>query len=322
MWKEPDKAQKVMTKKNVLQLKLKKFNNIESEFNDLKDLASISKGSENDSLVKEIHQNLIILKKVVSESEVETLLSGEADSNDCYLEINAGAGGTESQDWASMLLRMYSRWVESKKFKITLLQVSEGEEAGIKSVSIKIEGHNAYGLLKTESGVHRLVRISPFDTQKRRHTSFSSVWVYPSIDKDIEIKLEEKDIRVDTYRASGAGGQHINKTDSAIRLTHIPTSIVVQCQNQRSQHQNRASAYKMLKSRLYELELRKEEEKKNKTEQLKKEIGWGSQIRSYVLQPYQMIKDLRTGAETSDTESILDGNIDYFISVALSQKIK
>ena len=248
------------------------------------------------------------------------MLSEEADNNDCYLEIHAGAGGTESQDWAEMLSRMYSRWIEKKSFKKSIIHISDGEEAGIKSISIKVSGDSAYGLLKNESGIHRLVRISPFDSQKRRHTSFASVWVYPEAANSIDIKIETKDIRVDTYRASGAGGQHVNKTDSAIRITHIPSSIVVQCQSQRSQHQNRATAYKMLESRLYELELRKQNEKNEKIQNLKKDIGWGHQIRSYVMQPYQMVKDLRTEEESTDINKILDGDIDNFIFSALASK--
>ncbi len=259
-----------------------------------------------------------ILKINAQEAKLQTLLSGEADNNDCYLEIHAGAGGTESQDWAEMLSRMYIRWVEKKNFKKNLIHLSVGDEAGIKSISLKFSGENAYGFLKNESGVHRLVRISPFDSQKRRHTSFASIWVYPEVANSINIKIEPKDIRVDTYRASGAGGQHVNKTDSAVRITHLPSSIVVQCQNQRSQHQNRATAYKMLESRLYELELRKQNEKNEKNESLKKEIGWGNQIRSYVMQPYQMVKDLRTSEERSDVDKVLDGDIDNFIYAALS----
>jgi len=249
------------------------------------------------------------------------LFSGKADSNDCYLEIHAGAGGTESQDWAEMLLRMYLRWAESHEFKTQIIDQLAGEEAGYKSITIKISGHNAYGWLKTESGVHRLVRISPFDSQSRRHTSFASAWVYPVIDNTIDIEIEEKDLRVDTFRASGAGGQHVNKTDSAIRITHLPTNIVVQCQDSRSQHRNRATALEMLKSRLYELELRKQEEERNSENAGKTEIGWGHQIRSYVLHPYQLIKDLRTGYESGNTSAILDGDLDAFIQASLSQKI-
>jgi peptide chain release factor 2 len=256
--------------------------------------------------------------KLSNQLRINTLLSGEADGNDCYIEINAGAGGTESQDWAQMLSRMYLRWIDHKGFKKNIMVYNNGEEAGLKSITIKVEGENAFGLLKSESGVHRLVRISPFDSQKRRHTSFSSVWIYPIVTNNINIEVENKDLRIDTYRASGAGGQHVNKTDSAIRISHIPTGIVVQCQNQRSQHQNRASAMKMLKSRLYELELRKIEEKKNKNIETKKEIGWGHQIRSYVMQPYRLVKDLRTEMEKSDVEKVLDGDLDDFIFAFLS----
>jgi peptide chain release factor 2 len=242
-------------------------------------------------------------------------LSGEADGNDCYIEIHPGAGGTEAQDWASIMLRMYSRWADQHDYKIEWLEESPGEEAGIKSVTLRISGADAYGWLKTESGVHRLVRISPFDSSARRHTSFASVWVYPVIDDNIDIEIEEKDLRIDTYRASGAGGQHINKTDSAIRITHIPTGIVVQCQNDRSQHRNRASAYEMLRARLYELELQRRDDAAQAEHDAKTDIGWGHQIRSYVLQPYQMIKDLRTGAETSNTQAVLDGDLDMFMTV-------
>ena len=266
---------------------------------------------------------LDILKKTLKLSndiKINTLLSGEADSNDCFIEINAGAGGTESQDWAQILSRMYIRWSEQKKFNKIIMNVNNGEEAGIKSITIKVEGENAYGLLKSESGVHRLVRISPFDSQKRRHTSFSSVWVYPIVSNNIAIEVESKDIRIDTYRASGAGGQHVNKTDSAIRITHLVTGIVVQCQNQRSQHQNKAAAMKMLESRLYELELRKIEDKRNQTLASKKDIGWGNQIRTYVMQPYRLVKDLRTQEENTDVEKVLDGDIDEFIFSFLSKK--
>ena len=264
-------------------------------------------------------KNTIKLCKIL---KINTLLSGEADNNDCYIEINAGAGGTESQDWAQMLSRMYLRWIDNKNLKKSIMDINAGEEAGIKSITIKVEGENAFGLLKSESGVHRLVRISPFDAQKRRHTSFSSVWIYPIVSNEIEIGIDNKDLRIDTYRASGAGGQHVNKTDSAIRISHIPTGIVVQCQNQRSQHQNKASALRMLKSRLYELELRKIEEKKNKNTEEKKEIGWGHQIRSYVMQPYRLVKDLRTGKEKTDIDKVLDGELDDFIFSFLSSKNK
>ncbi|MBD23970.1 MAG: peptide chain release factor 2, partial [Candidatus Marinimicrobia bacterium] len=254
--------------------------------------------------------------------ELESLFSGEADSNDCYLEIHAGQGGTEAQDWAEMLARMYTRWAEKKNYRCQYLEESAGEAAGIKSVTFLVSGLNAYGWLKTESGVHRLVRISPFDSNARRHTSFSSVWVYPVVDDTINIEINEKDCRIDTYRASGAGGQHVNKTDSAVRITHIPTNIAVQCQNERSQHQNRAKAWDMLRARLYELELEKREAKLSAQESAKTDIGWGHQIRSYILQPYQLVKDLRTEVETSDTQGVLDGDLDKFMAASLASRIK
>jgi len=253
--------------------------------------------------------------------QLESLLSGEADSNDCFLEVHAGAGGTESQDWAAMLVRMYARWADDKDYKVEWLEESAGEEAGIKSATLRISGHNAYGWLKTESGVHRLVRISPFDSQARRHTSFASVWVYPVIDDTIEIEVSDADIRVDTYRASGAGGQHINKTDSAVRMTHIPTGIVVQCQNDRSQHKNRAAAMAMLRARLYERELQLREEAAQAEHDAKTDIGWGHQIRSYVLHPYQMVKDLRTGVEKGNAQGVLDGDIGEYLEAALAQRV-
>lgn len=279
--------------------------------------------SENDQdLIKEIGKTLLKLEKEISIKKFESLFSGEADSYDCFLEIHAGAGGTESHDWAEMLLRMYLRWCENHNFKTEIVSQLPGEETGIKSVNIKISGKNAYGWSKTESGVHRLVRISPFDSNSRRHTSFASVWVYPVTSDDFDIIINDSDLRVDTFRASGAGGQHVNKTDSAIRITHLPTSIAVQCQSNRSQHRNRASAMNMLKSRLYELELRKKEEEKEAINSNKSEIGWGQQIRSYVLHPYQMIKDLRTNYETSNTSAVLNGNLDDFIIASLSNKNK
>jgi peptide chain release factor 2 len=265
---------------------------------------------------------LVALKQTVAKLELEGLLSGEADANDCYLEVHAGAGGTESQDWAEMLLRMYARWADQHSYNVEWIEESPGEEAGIKSASLKILGANAYGWLKTESGVHRLVRISPFDSQSRRHTSFASAWVYPVIDDTIEIELLDKELRVDTYRASGAGGQHVNKTDSAIRITHLPTGIVVQCQNNRSQHRNRATAMAMLKARLYELELKNREEEAQSAAESKTEIGWGHQIRSYVMQPYQMVKDLRTGVETGNIQAVLGGDLDQFLEASLAARLK
>jgi peptide chain release factor 2 len=253
---------------------------------------------------------------------VETLLSGEADSNDTYLEVHAGAGGTESQDWANMLLRMYTRWAERRKFKVEVLEMHDGEEAGIKSATVLIKGHNAYGWLKTESGVHRLVRISPYDSNARRHTSFSSIWVYPVIDDSIQIDVSESDVRIDTYRSSGAGGQHVNTTDSAVRITHIATGIAVACQAERSQHKNKAKAWEMLRSRLYEEELKKREAAANATEAAKTDIGWGHQIRSYVLQPYQLVKDLRTGMESTSPSDVLDGSLDSFMEASLAHRIE
>ena len=250
------------------------------------------------------------------------MLSGEADANDTYLEIHAGAGGTESQDWAAMLLRMYTRWAERRRFKVEVLEMHDGEEAGIKSATLLIKGHNAYGWLKTESGVHRLVRISPYDSNARRHTSFASAWVYPVIDDTIEIDIDESQVRIDTYRSSGAGGQHVNTTDSAVRITHLPTGIVVACQQERSQHKNRATAWNMLRARLYEAELKKREEKANAEAASKTDIGWGHQIRSYVLQPYQLVKDLRTGVESTSPSDVLDGDLDDFMEASLSQRIE
>ncbi len=319
-WEDSANASKILSTKSKLENTLKTFLTLEKDLIELKEFYQSFKNENDHNVKKEITEIVNVLKKKVKNVRVQTLLSGEADDNDCFLEIHAGAGGTESQDWAEMLSRMYARWIEKKKFKRSLIYLSDGEEAGIKSVSIKVQGDNAYGLLKNESGIHRLVRISPFDSQKRRHTSFASVWVYPEVANSIKINIEAKDIRVDTYRASGAGGQHVNKTDSAIRITHLPSSIVVQCQSQRSQHQNRATAYKMLESRLYELELRKQDKKNQEIENLKKEIGWGNQIRSYVMQPYQMVKDLRTNQETTDVSKVLDGEIDSFIFSALAKK--
>jgi peptide chain release factor 2 len=261
------------------------------------------------------------LHKRVETAKLSALLSGEADGNDCFLEIHAGAGGTEAQDWAEILLRMYTRWADRRGYKVEWLEESVGEEAGIKSASIRINGPDAYGWMKTESGVHRLVRISPYDASARRHTSFASAWIYPVIDEDIEIEIEDKDLRVDTYRASGAGGQHVNKTDSAIRLTHLPTGIVVQCQSDRSQHRNRATAMAMMQARLYEAELQKREAESQAEHDAKADIGWGHQIRSYVLQPYQLVKDTRTNFETSNTQAVLDGDLDDFLAASLAAKL-
>ena len=297
------------------------FHDLESRLEDALTLIELGEAEADEASVREAEQQIEALKAVCEKRQLESLLSGEADANDCYLEIHAGAGGTEAQDWAQMLARMYLRWAEAQGYKTSLLEESPGEEAGIKSTTLQVEGDNAYGWLKTESGVHRLVRISPFDSQARRHTSFASVWVYPVVDDNIEIEIEEKDLRVDTYRASGAGGQHVNKTDSAIRITHLPTNIVVQCQNDRSQHRNRAQAYAMLKARLYEHELQKREAAAQAEAEAKTDIGWGHQIRSYVLQPYQMVKDLRTGVEKGNAQGVLDGGISEFLEAALAARI-
>ena len=274
------------------------------------------------AVVAEAEANLEKLRKEVAKRELESLLSGEADANDCYVEVHAGAGGTEAQDWAEMVLRMYVRWAEAHGYKIQWLEESGGEEAGIKSATVKIIGENAYGWLKTENGVHRLVRISPYDSNARRHTSFASAWVSPVVDDTIEIEINDKDIRVDTYRASGSGGQHVNKTDSAVRLTHLPTGVAVAVQSERSQHQNRAQAWSMLRARLYDLELKKREAAADALNATKTEIGFGHQIRSYVLHPYQMVKDLRTGVETSQTQAVLDGDLDRFLEASLAARIK
>ncbi len=279
--------------------------------------------AENDaSVVTDAEKALLSLRAEVAEQEIEALLSGEADGNDSYVQINAGAGGTESQDWASMLMRMYTRWANQGKLKVTVLDEHEGEEAGIKSCTLEIKGHNAYGKLKTESGVHRLVRISPYDSNARRHTSFASVWCYPVVDDKIDIQVNESDCKIDTYRASGAGGQHINTTDSAVRITHVPTGIIVACQAERSQHKNRSTAFKMLKARLYELELQKQQEKIDAANAKKTDIGWGHQIRSYVLQPYQLVKDLRTGHTSTNPDAVLDGDLDDFIQASLAKRIE
>ena len=273
--------------------------------------------SDESSIIQLLNDSKILLQDSMNLKNL-TLMNDEADQNNSFLEIHAGAGGTESQDWAEMLQRMYVRWAEGKEFDIFLLQESKGEEAGIKSSTLKISGDYVYGRLKRESGIHRLVRISPFDSNKRRHTSFASIWVYPEIDDKVEIEINEGDLRIDTYRASGAGGQHVNKTDSAVRITHIPTHIVVQCQSGRSQHKNKSNAMAMLKSRLYELELQKRKEEENKVNSEKKDIGWGNQIRSYVLHPYKLVKDLRTDYESSNVSDVLDGNIDKFLERSLT----
>ena len=310
-----------MQKRNALESQMNAIGEIDQELNDLIELAELADEEGDQASLDETQGMVEVLRDRAAKAEIEALLSGEADGNDCFVEIHPGAGGTESNDWASMLLRMYVRWAEQHGYKVDVIEQQAGDEAGIKSATIQVKGHNAYGWLKTESGVHRLVRISPFDSNARRHTSFSSVWVFPVIDDKIEIDVNESDCRIDTYRASGAGGQHVNTTDSAVRITHIPTGVVVQCQNERSQHKNRATAWNMLRARLYEMELQKREEEAAATEATKTEIGWGHQIRSYVLQPYQMVKDLRTQVESSDPDAVLDGDLDKFMSASLAQRV-
>ena len=294
---------------------------MEGELAETIELIELGELEDDTEIVAEAEVQLAELSTRAGRLRMESMLSGEADGNNCYVEIHAGAGGTESQDWAEMLLRMYSRWSDQRKFKSELVEASAGEEAGLKSATLHIRGGDAYGWMKTESGVHRLVRISPFDSASRRHTSFASVWIYPEIDDDIEIEINDGDLRVDTYRASGAGGQHVNRTDSAVRITHEPTGIVVQCQAERSQHKNRAAAMKMLKARLYEAELQKRESEKQAIEDQKTDIGWGHQIRSYVLHPYQMVKDLRTGVERGDAQRVLDGDLDRFMEASLAARL-
>ena len=294
---------------------------MERELDDALTLAELGEAEGDSKSVDEAQVSLTALRAEAGKRELESLLSGEADQNDCYLEVHAGAGGTEAQDWAEMLLRMYTRWAEQHGYKVEWLEESAGEEAGLKSATIEVKGPNAYGWLKSESGVHRLVRISPYDSNARRHTSFSSVWVYPVVDDSIEVEILDKDLKIDTFRASGAGGQHVNKTDSAIRITHMPSGIVVACQADRSQHRNRAMAMDMLKARLYEAELRKREEAAAAQEAQKSDIGWGHQIRSYVLQPYQMVKDLRTGTQSTAPQDVLDGDLDPFMEASLAQRV-
>ncbi len=307
-----------MRERNRLDESIGDYRKLESRLEDALTLLELGEAEDDAATVGEAEAELNALHETAARLQLTSLLSGEADANDCYVEVHAGAGGTEAQDWAAMLVRMYARWADARGYKVEWLEESAGEEAGIKSATLSITGQNAYGWLKSESGVHRLVRISPFDSQARRHTSFASAWIYPVVDDTIDIQIVDKDLRVDTYRASGAGGQHVNRTDSAVRITHLPTGIVVQCQNDRSQHKNRAEAMKMLRARLYEAELRRREDAAQAEADAKTEIGWGHQIRSYVLQPYQMVKDLRTGVETSSVQAVLDGDIDAFLEASLA----
>jgi peptide chain release factor 2 len=322
LWSNQQRAQKLMRERQHLEAAIGAYTSLERMLEDQVALIELGEEEGDEAVIAEAQEALAKLRKEAQQKEVEALLSGEADANDAFVEIHAGAGGTESQDWAEMLTRMYMRWADSHGYKVDLVEASAGEEAGLKSATLQIRGSNAYGWLKTESGVHRLVRISPYDSNARRHTSFASVWVYPVVDDTINIEVNEGDCRIDTYRASGAGGQHVNTTDSAVRITHLPTGIVVQCQNERSQHKNRATAWAMLKARLYELELKKREEEAMKLAASKTDIGWGHQIRSYVLQPYQMVKDLRTGVVSTNPPEVLDGGLDEFIQAALAQRIK
>jgi peptide chain release factor 2 len=322
LWDDAKKAQAVLRERKQLEASIQSVKKIQADLDDAIGMIELAEAENDASVLADAENALVALKAESEKRGLAALLSGEADGNDAFLEIHAGAGGTEAQDWGEMLCRMYLRWAEKRGFKTEYLEESPGEEAGIKSATIKISGENAYGWLKTESGVHRLVRISPFDSNARRQTSFASAWVFPAIDDDIQIEIAESDVRTDVYRASGAGGQHVNKTESAVRLTHIPTNIVVACQTERSQHKNRDKAWKMLRARLYEAELQKREAAAQAEHQNKSDIGWGHQIRSYVLQPYQMVKDLRTNVETSDTQGVLDGDIDRFLEASLAARLK
>jgi len=320
LWSDPARAQKLMRERQMLMDKVETYKKIDRDLTDNVELIELGEAEGDDEIVTEAEKSLKALREFSDAKELEALLDGEADGNDTFLEINAGAGGTESCDWASMLARMYVRWAEKKGYKVELQSETSGDEAGIRSAAYKITGPNAYGWLKSESGVHRLVRISPYDSAARRHTSFSSVWVYPVVDDNIEIVIPDNDIRIDTYRSSGAGGQHVNTTDSAVRITHLPTNIVV-TSSMKSQHQNREVAMNALRSRLYQLELDKRNAAINAQHESKGDAGWGNQIRSYVLQPYQMVKDLRTGHETSDTQGVLDGDLDGFMAATLAMDV-
>ncbi|WP_139223496.1 peptide chain release factor 2 [Methylocapsa palsarum] len=321
LWNDSEAAQKIMRERTELEDRLGSIRRFETELDDAATLVELGEAEEDSATEKEGIDQLKALKVEAERRQIEALLSGEVDGNDTYIEVHSGAGGTESCDWARMLFRMYARWAERHKFKVEIIEETAGDEAGLKSGTLLVKGHNAHGWAKTESGVHRLVRISPFDSNARRHTSFASVWVYPVIDDKIDIDVKESDCRIDTYRSSGAGGQHINTTDSAVRITHIPSGIVVACQGERSQHKNRATAWNMLRARLYEQEIERREAEANATEATKTEIGWGHQIRSYVLQPYQLVKDLRTGATSGTPDDVLDGELDPFMEAALAQRL-
>ena len=316
-WQDKAKSQKILKEKKLFEDLIDSYEDSTNQLKDLDDLYFLAVDENNISVKKDIFENIVDLKRAVKKNEIKCFLSNEADSLDCYVEIHAGAGGTESQDWADMLRRMYMKWSDNKKYKFDLISEHKGEEAGIKSSTIKIQGNYVYGWLKKESGIHRLVRISPFDSGARRHTSFASVWVYPVVDENLNIELSDKDLRIDTYRSSGAGGQHVNTTDSAVRITHLPSKIVVQCQNERSQHKNKETCMNMLKARLYDFEMKKKEKLNQNNEASKVEIGWGHQIRSYVLQPYRLIKDNRTNYESTSPEKVLDGDLDAFLEQSL-----
>ena len=318
-WQDKLKSKKILKEKKLFEELTNSYKNSQKNLDDINELYRLALEENNNDLLQELTNNLKELKKDIKKTEIKCFLSNEADSLDCYIEIHAGAGGTESQDWANMLRKMYLKWGESKKFKSNLISEHKGDEAGIKSSTIKIEGDYTFGWLKKESGIHRLVRISPFDSGARRHTSFASVWVYPVVDENIKIEILDKDLRIDTYRSSGAGGQHVNTTDSAVRITHLPSKIVVQCQNERSQHKNKETCLNMLKARLYDYETKKKEQKNETLESSKSEIGWGHQIRSYILQPYQLVKDNRTNFESTNPKKVLDGEIDEFLEESLYQ---
>ncbi|HEX4366395.1 MAG TPA: peptide chain release factor 2 [Rhodopila sp.] len=320
LWNDAAAAQKLMRERNQIASAMEGVLKLETDVSDALELIAMAEADGDTAMVAEAMTSLRTAADEAKRREIESLLSGEADSNDCYIELNSGAGGTEAQDWAEMLMRMYMRWAEQHGYKVQFLEESEGEQAGIKSATLQVSGPNAYGWLKTESGVHRLVRISPFDSNARRQTSFASVWVYPVVDDSIEIEINEADLKVDTYRASGAGGQHVNKTESAIRITHVPSGIIVACQTDRSQHRNRAMAMAMLKARMYEAELQRREAVTAAQENAKTDIGWGHQIRNYVLAPYQLVKDLRTGVETGNPDAVLDGDLDEFMAAALAAR--